>query len=126
MDKRLEHFARTIMHARDASIKAWDMTVDGSMKSTHVAQRLKGFTPDQLEALRWLIPQIVDTTLHHVLWGIERDEDVDVTITGRGGDLSLQKNVIPDLAVGLHAELYGDSGWIRRFSEQRRVDPLET
>lgn len=97
------------------------LILDGRMKdqgSARIRAELErhGFTSDQLTVLAWLVPKIVDSTLHHLLWTLEQDTSVDVAVkTDAGAVPSLR-----DVSDGLSGELYG---WIPEFSKQRHEEP---
>lgn len=106
---------------RDESISDWDMILDGRMKdagSQQIRDQLERLqlSKDQIDLLRRLIPKIVDTTLHHLLWTFEQEESVDIAVKTPAG-------VVPSLrevSDGLAGELYG---WIPRFSKERYEEP---
>lgn len=115
----LDHLGQRLMHeVRDRAIVQWDHTIEGRIRGVMgraAAEKLAGLQPEHVEALRWLIPRIVDTTLHHVLWWLEGDESVDlVVLAGTEGSASAR-----DTSDGLCGELYTEDGWIMRFSRQR-------
>ena len=62
-----------------------------------------------------LIPGVVDTVLHHLLWAAEQESDLHVGIKMKNGIEELR-----DISDGLPGELYTDEGWISRFSEEAR------
>ena len=115
----LDHLGQRLMHqVRDRAIVQWDQTIEGRTRGVMgraAAEKLARLQPEHIEALRWLIPRIVDTTLHHLLWWLERDESVDLVVqTGLEGSASAR-----EMSDGLCGELYTEDGWIMRFSQQR-------
>ena len=74
----LEAFGMFLMRrVRDKAIADWDKIVSGEMKgdsAARVQRELAEYGAEDIEVLRRLIPQIVDTTLHHLLWALEQDE----------------------------------------------------
>lgn len=119
----LDHFGELLMRrVRDEVIDDWDMIINGRMRgesAQHVRAKLSAFGPHQVDVLRWLIPQIVDTTLHDLLWWLEQEKSVDVAVKTPSG-------VIPsirEVSDGLAGELYTDRGWIARFSRKPHVEP---
>ena len=123
MDKQaLDYFGEMIVRkVRDTAIDEWDDTIDGKMKSgraQRVRESLSDFGAERLGILHWLVPQIVDTTLHHLLWTLEQEARVEVAVR-------TPSSVVPNLrdaSDGLAGDLYGDRGWIARFSSKPRVD----
>jgi hypothetical protein len=112
----LDKFGQLLMkRVRDQTIFEWDMIIDGRAKGVtakHVHEMLSSFDAQQLEVLHRLVPDIVDTTLHHLLWTLEQEKSVDVAVhTAEGVVPSLR-----EVSDGLAGELYD---WIPRFSQQR-------
>ena len=62
-----------------------------------------------------LIPGVVDTVLHRLLWAAEQESELHVGIKMKNGIEELR-----DISDGLPGELYTDEGWISRFSEEAR------
>ncbi len=72
----LDRFGELLMRrVRDEAIDDWDMIINGRMRGEgveHIRAKLSAFGPHQVDVLRWLIPQIVDSTLHDLLWWLEQ------------------------------------------------------
>lgn len=119
----LEKFgAIVIKNVRDESITDWDMILDGRMKgqrAENVRALSSSLSQEQKDTVNWLIPQVVDTVLHHFLWTIEEHVGIDVIIKDESGN----KCNIRDQSDGLPGELYTDEGWIARFSKERYSEP---
>jgi len=123
MDKEqraLDEFGSLLIkRVRDEVIIDWDAIVEGRMKSPHAQRihaRLASLSAEELDVIRWLIPQIVDTALHHLLWTLEQVKWVTVGVRTEAG-------FVPNLADasdGLPGELYSAAGWIARFTTQRQ------
>ena len=67
----------------------------------------------QIAFIEGLLPEIVETVLHHLLWTLEQVEDVNISV-------HLPNGVVPSLrevSDGLAGELYD---WIPRFSSQSK------
>ena len=117
----LDHFGELLIkRVRDKAIGEWESIILGQMKglrAERVSQHLRSFAPEQREKLISLVPQIVDSVLHHLLWTIEQEASVDV-LAKAGEDRKLQS--VRDASDGLPGELYGDFGWIARFSSKQK------
>jgi hypothetical protein len=107
---------------RDEAIADWDMIVAGAMKDAHsqsVAATIQRFPADAQRLIVSLIPRIVDTTVHHLLWALDQEEgSIQVHVddgTGRFVKLNEQSD-------GLPGELYD---WLPRFSRQRFTNPAD-
>jgi hypothetical protein len=114
----LDQFGATLIReVRDQSIMDWDMLLDNKMKGAR-AERLRQFLAslhsEELHALRRLVPQVVDTTLHYLLLMIE-ETGLRVSVQMPSGELQDLK----EISDGLPGELYSDQGWIARFSKER-------
>jgi hypothetical protein len=98
-----EEFGKLPMEkVRDEAIEQWDMIIDGRMKGK-TAERahrdLQILSPEGRDVLTRLVPAIVDTTLHHLMWTIEQHEEVSLRMAdgpelrtisdGLAGDLNL-------------------------------------
>jgi hypothetical protein len=119
----LDLFGKLLMQrVRDESIEEWDKTLDGRMKAPslrRIHREFAGLEPSAQAFISRLIPQVVDTTLHYLLWTLEQEDTVRVAV--EAGDES-----VPDLSEvsdGLSGEVYGEEGWFARFSSQRHLDP---
>ena len=113
----LDELGKILMkRARDAAIAQWDKHLDGRMKGESapiVRGILAGFSAAQMDGLRRILPAVVDTTLHFVLWAIEQERILDLTVKTAGGETVSAKTA----SDGLPGELYGPTGWIARFSQ---------
>jgi len=89
------------------------------MKGTtaeQVRQQIASFNPEQKAAVLQLIPQIVDTTLHHLLFTLDQEPSLRLTMIGPG---TPAENV-RDLSDGLTGEPFGNHGWIAKFSTKSK------
>lgn len=117
--KVLDPLGEVLMRrVRDEAILDWDMIIDGRMKSPraqHLRAVLSQFSPEELAIVSSLVPRIVDTTLHHLLWALDQEASLRLAVKTGAGEL-------PDVRAvsdGLPGELYTEDGWIARFSKQR-------
>ena len=115
----LNTFGRIAMkEMRDAAITDWRMTLDGRMKdqeSIDIRNRLENLSEECQQLVHELIPKVVDTTMHHMMWTFERHEDIDLGVQLPTGYVKSLR----DESDGLAGELYGGSGWIARFSSAK-------
>ena len=113
-EQALDHFGEILIkRVRAEAILDWTKILDGRMKGVR-AERLRpelsGLDPGQMALIQRLLPQVVDTVLHHLLWTLEQEESIDVAVrTAEGLVPSLR-----EVSDGLAGELYG---WIPRFGE---------
>ena len=119
----LEKFGQFLMtKVRDEAITDWRMIADGTMKSQRaqdLRQTLAGVPEDHRSVLLGLVPEIVDTVLHHLMWGLEQEGDIDVAIQVNESE---RIESLRDASDGLSGELYSDSGWIASFSKESKKE----
>ena len=84
-------------------------------RASHLLRSFRSLSADDREILVDLIPGIVDTVLHHLLWTAEQQSDLQLGIKTDHGIESLR-----EISDGLPGELYTDEGWIARFSKEDR------
>jgi len=117
-DKVLDKFGEVLIQSvRDRTISNCDKILNGQMKgitAQQVMEKLDGFSEEQKETLKWIVPKFVDIGLHNFLAMIEENENirVEVVINGEVGN-------VRELSDGLAGELYTEDGWISRFSKER-------
>jgi hypothetical protein len=126
-EKSLDHFGKFIaQRVRDSSIRHWDIVFEGKMKdeeSQRLFQIFSEFGESEKEFIHQIIPMIVDTTLHHILWGLEEESlgleesegNIKVAVRTDQGTV----DDIAEVSDGLAGELYTEDGWIARFSKER-------
>jgi hypothetical protein len=106
-----------IKRVRDAAIQEMDMILERrlgfmDLSEEEVQQRLASFDAQQLDVLRRLVPEAVDTTLHHLVWTLDQVEFVDVAVQVEGETVpSLRK-----VSEGLDMDY---SAWVPKFTSQR-------
>jgi hypothetical protein len=114
----LDTFGQLLMtEVRDRAIREWKMTVAGHMKGERCArirQSLQRWSSQDRDLFLSLVPDIVDSVLHHLLWTLEEDGPVRVAVDLPDGEVP-SLNEVSD---GLAGELYTEDGWIARFSEE--------
>ncbi len=114
----LEKFGEILIRkVRDKAINDWEIILDGKMKGSSAAQvrdLLSGYSIEQIEILERLIPKVIDTTLHHLLWELDQLDILKILLYDTDGTTC----DIKELSDGLPGELYGDRGWIKRFSKK--------
>ena len=121
MSKQLDHFGQSLMSSvRDEAIEQWQSLIDGKLKGD-TAKRLRpeiaAMTAEDRALLKRLVPRIVDTTLHHLLWSLEQSDDIRVAV-----ELDKRTVNVAEESDGLPGELQGSNGWIARFSRYGREE----
>jgi hypothetical protein len=106
-----------IKKVRDGAIQDWESIINGKMKSqrsSEIREKLSSFNDEQIEIIKDLFPMVVDSTLHHLLWTLEQEDTIELTI-----EVNQKVSNIRDISDGLAGELYTEDGWIMRFSQNR-------
>jgi hypothetical protein len=118
---KLDKFGQLLMtKVRDEAISDWDRIVDGRMKSQRASelhQAVATFSEEQQKVFLSLVPEVVDTVLHHLLWMFDQRNDVMLGV--RSDDKKIEN--LKEISDGLPGELYSDEGWIARFSKARKT-----
>lgn len=103
---------------RDWSIQDIDMLVSGQAKGLTAErfQNLFAQPNDNCKALiQQVTPDIVDFTIHNLLWMLEQEGEIEVFVRLKSGEFLNLK----DASDGLTGENYE---WIRQFSQERYTD----
>jgi ethanolamine ammonia-lyase large subunit len=114
--KGLDLFGEILMNrVRDEAIDDWERIIEGQIKDEESVGIYNSLSDKEKELIKRLVPKIVDTTLHHLLWTLEQDESVELLIND-----GTKKENIAEISDGLTGELYTDGGWIYRFSNKAK------
>jgi len=113
----LDELGKILMEkVRDEAIDDWNRILSGRMKSDRaqaVHQRVSKMGAEAGALVREMVPQIVDTTLHHLLWTLEQNQErLRLTVVSEEGETDAAAE-----SDGLPGELYSGEGWIARFSK---------
>ena len=118
--KALVHFGKLVVEeVRDWAIGDWDKKIDGRMKGGPEEEkwraRMKALGPDAEQLLKELLPEIVDATLHFMMFLLERGGvmGLKLSVTTEDGETFPDINEVSD---GLAGDLVM---WIPAFSKQR-------
>ena len=115
----LEKFGEVLIQkVRDEAIEQWDRTLDGTSTAPalkKVRDALSPLSAAQNVELKKIVSQVVDTTIHHLLWTLEQDSFITVQVKLKTGTV----DNISSVSDGLAGELYSDDGWIRKYSRER-------
>jgi len=119
----LDLFGKLLIEkVRDESIEQWQLTLSGKMggeRSRFLYKELsKSFDEIQINLLEEIISQVVDTTIHNMLWTIEQESELKLLINTNQGHVDLV-----EASDGLTGELYSEDGWILKFSKKLYIEP---
>lgn len=114
----LDYFGQVLMREiRDEAIDDWERIFQGKMRDNESKknfQTVNTFSPEQVQFIVDMFPKIIDTAIHHLLWTLEQEEDINVLIKAEGNKVVN----IREVSDGLSGELYTEDGWISRFSKR--------
>ena len=112
MEDVLNEFGKILItEVRDGTIDSMNKMIDGTMKGTIaklIRKKISILDKEQIEVLKWLIPEIVDFSLDSMLFMFEGHPDLQLVF--QGVDLK-------EVSDGLSGELYTEDGWIQKFNE---------
>ena len=114
----LDHFGEILMkEVRDWAIRQCDKHVS-NLNGTQSVRRLLGenrkLNENERELLHAVIPDVVDTAIHNMLFMLEQHPEFELIVEGENLD---------EISDGLAGELYTEEGWFMRFSEERHEEP---
>lgn len=116
MSEPLDKFgAFFVQNLRDKMLSEAEMLLRGGWKAPELQElqaKLAGLTDAQKQIARGMAERIITAGMHDLLFAIQEQADaggaVRVFVDGRE---------IAKLSDGLHGEIFGEEGWIVRFSE---------
>jgi hypothetical protein len=120
-NESLDYFGKKLIEAvRDSAVTQWRSTLAGKMKdakSQEIYKKLHQDGMDKNPILGQLISAVTDTCLHNFLWLLEQNPEIILSVTTKQ---SSSQNLAEE-SDGLAGELYGEKGWIKRFS---KINPI--
>lgn len=102
-------------HLRDRGIRFAEGLVAGQRRAPALAElqvRIGDLTPEVKVLLRSVVVESIDVALHDFLHALVEASDFDDGIALRCDDIDIAAR-----SDGLPGEVFGDDGWIRRFSK---------
>ena len=111
----LESAGKTLIEmVRDESIGKSQDVLAGNIKSQQaqlIHQKLSHLEQPEKDAIIEFMRLSVDSTLHSLLWMVEESPELDLVVYC--GD---SKKYLSEESDGLSGELYGEDGWIEKYS----------
>lgn len=111
MNKKLNDFGKYIIQeVRDITIDEINIIIDNNLNGEYLEKFhnvISNLSSEERNLIKNLVPRIVDTTLHYMLFMIEQHQEIS---------LNFENEELKDISDGLCGELYGNDGWIRKFS----------
>lgn len=118
--KPLVHFGKELVKSvRDWAISEIDGILDGKSPApgdAPIRREMEGLDPRAQEFIKKLVPMIVDTTLHYVMFMFEHPthHGIRIAVTTSDGEVFPDLNAQSD---GLAGDLLA---WVQVYSKQRR------
>ncbi len=113
---------RLMSDVRDHEIQFWDELLAGQTRHSNYRKVYEGLRrsidAEQLEAVRDLIPYVVDNVIAYFL-GMLENAEFEVAVHVEGETVPS----LDDVTDGLETALYGQEGWIARYSK-KGYDPF--
>lgn len=113
----LDEFGQLLINkVRDACYDEFEKIFSGKISSksaSFLQEKIKIFDDEQLESLKFIAIDSIDSAIHHFLWMIEQSEEFDLVkyLHNKNGFVSLKET-----SDGLCGELYTENGWIEKYS----------
>jgi len=118
MNKPLDKFGKIIIdNLRDKQIDYFKGLLEDKWKAEdlkELQQKLKQFNQEERKVLNELIENILTHSIHDFLFSIQENSDLD-----KGLEILIDNENIATLSDGLHGEIFGDEGWIQKFSKYK-------
>ena len=124
MDERLDRFGRFLVrNLRDRMLYDLEMVLRGQWKTPdlqNLQKRLSGLSAQDHATVREMVGRVITAGMHDLLFALQEESDAkgSIRVTVDGHDVAR-------LTDGLHGEIFGEDGWIVRFSEYPAEDQME-
>lgn len=119
MNKPLDKFGKFfVRNLRDRMIYDLDMLLRGAWKAPgakELQEKISRFSETDKEVIGEIAEHIITAGMHDLLFAFQEEADGDGEIQVLVGGSEIAK-----LSDGMHGELFGNQGWIARFSERPR------
>jgi hypothetical protein len=124
MNESLEKFGAFIVrNLRDKMLNDMDMVLRGAWKAPDLQElqkRVASLNDADKLLLRDLAEHITTTGMHDLLFALQEEADADGAIR-----LFVDGKEVAKLSDGLHGEIFGDEGWIVRYSSYSSQAQIE-
>ena len=126
MNAILDKFgALFVQNLRDSILHKWEMLLRGDWTAPELLELQNhfshsGFTEEQIQVLRDVLEYLITTGMHDLLFTIQEQADADSSFK-----VLVDGQEITKLSDGLHGEIFGEDGWIVRFSKFPSATEIE-
>ena len=104
-----------VKNLRDRMLHELESLLRGGSKAStkqKLQSQLSGFTDEQKQVLCDAVEDLITTGMHDLLFAIQEQADAGGAIK-----VLVDGQEVAQLSDGLHGEIFGDDGWIVRFSK---------
>lgn len=119
----LDKFGKFLVSSmRDRGIDHYNLLETHSLKALALRQLqddLSELNPKQKDIVRRCVVRILDTSMHDLLAAFQEAHDLD-----EGIDLLVDNENIAEVSGMLHGEIFGDRGWIEKFSKYPKCNDI--
>lgn len=113
----LDEFGKALMQrVRDSCYEEFEKILSGDIRSKSaltIQKKVSEFDINEINIIKIIVRDSIDSTIHRLLWLIEQDEFFDL-IKYAGDKKSFFS--LREISDGLCGELYSDMGWIEMYS----------
>lgn len=124
MNPSLDKFGALIVQKlRDSMLDKLEKLLRGESNARDDQQlqsQLAGFSEVQKQAVRDTVDQMIKAGMHDFLFAIQEDADANGPVK-----VLVDGQEVAKLSDGLHGEIFGDEGWIVRFSKHPCPSEIE-
>ena len=114
--KPIDKFGKLFVeNLRDRPLDYLQLLFDGMCKAADVQRlqsKVSSLSPDVKATVRELVEDLLTNAMHDILFAFQESHD-DKT----GIEIIVDGEPIAELSDGLHGEIFGEEGWIVRFSK---------
>ncbi|WP_088341940.1 DUF6547 family protein [Robiginitalea sediminis] len=122
MNDPLDKFGKLVVEKlRDKQIDAFQGLIKGKWrdkKSKELHAKLSKFTLNQKQVVADVLEEALENAMHDFLFAIQESNDLD-----DGLKVYMNGKNVAELSDGLHGEIFGEEGWVHRFSRHKSFYP---
>jgi len=104
-----------VKNFRDKSLDNLQGLLDGHWKAGELQslqEKLSSFSPNERTTVRELVETLLTHAMHDLLFAFQEYHDCD-----SGIEITVNDAHVAAMSDGLHGEIFGEDGWIVRFSK---------
>ncbi len=118
MNDTLDKFGKLIVEKlRDKQIDMFQGLIKGTWRdkgSKELHVKLSKLTQDQKQVVADVLEETLECVMHDFLFAIQESDNLDT-----GLKVYMDNKNVAELSDGLHGEIFGEEGWIHRFSRHK-------